>query len=320
MHNVKRVHQSPEATRARKQKEQAKIAEYLVLTNAVLSRKKRKDYSSEAFELTTQLLRVNPEFYTVWNYRRNICLQGLFPNSSPDAIHGTLSEDLAFTMSALKVHPKVYWIWNHRRWCLENIPDAPDEEDRQAWKKANWEKELAVVEKLLDADPRNFQAWNYRRYVLGSMPVPRTDKSELTYTTRKIESNFSNFSAWHQRSKVYESMGAIDKSAELEWVRNAMYTDPDDQSVWIYHRWLMGSGDDPKLLLQEINAIQELLDEQPDSKWCIESMLHYKRQLLKKHPDVVDAKTLQDDCEQLLSQLKTIDPLRRQRYDDMMLV
>ncbi len=98
------------------------------------------------------------------------------------------------------------------------------------------------------------------------MPVPRTDKSELAYTTRKIESNFSNFSAWHQRSKVYESMGAIDKSAELEWVRNAMYTDPDDQSVWIYHRWLMGSGDDTKLLLQEINAIQELLNEQPDSK------------------------------------------------------
>ncbi len=38
MHNVKRVHQSPEAARARKQKEQAKIAEYLVLTNTVLSR------------------------------------------------------------------------------------------------------------------------------------------------------------------------------------------------------------------------------------------------------------------------------------------
>lgn len=49
-------------------------------------------------------------------------------------------------------------------------------------------------------------------------------------------------------------------------------------------------------------------------------MLHYKRQLLKKHSDVVDAKTLWDDCERLLLQLKTIDPLRRQRYDDMMLV
>ena len=29
---------------------------------------------------------------------------------------------------------------------------------------------------------------------------------------------------------------------EFELVRNAMYTDPEDQSVWVYHRWLVGLG------------------------------------------------------------------------------
>lgn len=29
--------------------------------------------------------------------------------------------------------------------------------------------------------------------------------------------------------------------AEFELIRNAMYTDPNDQSVWMYHRWLVGS-------------------------------------------------------------------------------
>ncbi|KAM6500668.1 rab-protein geranylgeranyltransferase [Amanita muscaria] len=324
MHGVKRVHQSSEAIQARKLKEQAKITEYLALANDVLSRKTSEDWSLEAFRLTTRLLRTNPEFYTVWNYRRNICLQGIFPNSSPEAIYELICEDLVFTMNALKVHPKVYWIWNHRRWCLNHVPEGPNESDLQGWKKASWERELAVVEKILDADARNFHAWSYRRYVLASMPVSRTEESELAYTAKKIESNFSNFSAWHQRSKVYSSLCESRKlqfdqfkKQELELVRNAMYTDPDDQSVWIYHRWLMGAGDDSELLLQEITAIQELLDEQPDSKWCMECILHYKLLLLQKHSTIVDVKAVSEECQTLLQQLKAIDPYRRRRYDDL---
>jgi len=46
-------------------------------------------------------------------------------------------------------------------------------------------------------------AWNYRRYVLANMPVKKQDIEELVYTMKKIQANFSNFSAWHQRSKIY---------------------------------------------------------------------------------------------------------------------
>lgn len=128
-------------------------------------------------------------------------------------------------MAALKVHPKVYWIWNHRGWCLNNVPRGPGNEaegDPRGWEKDIWNKELFVVEKMLDADPRNckpFQvdysfllisilvlAWSYRRVVLASMPIHRPETSELAYTTKKIEANFSNFSAWHQRSKVLSSL------------------------------------------------------------------------------------------------------------------
>ena len=103
------------------------------------------------------------------------------------------------------------------------------------------------------------------------MPVKKPDIEEFAYTTRKIEANFSNFSAWHQRSKIYPHLwesNALDhkksqeegaprhpapapdvgdsllgrRDLEFELVRNAMYTDPEDQSVWVYHRWLVGSG------------------------------------------------------------------------------
>lgn len=44
-----------------------------------LLQRKEKSWTPESFDLTTKLLHVNPEFYTVWNYRRNILLNGLFP-------------------------------------------------------------------------------------------------------------------------------------------------------------------------------------------------------------------------------------------------
>lgn len=78
-------------------------------------------------------------------------------DSSPEDVNNLLATELSMTTTALKAHPKVYWVWNHRQWCLENVPDGPGEEgaDRYGWKKANWDRELFVVEKMLDADARN---------------------------------------------------------------------------------------------------------------------------------------------------------------------
>ncbi len=69
-------------------------------------------------------------------------------------------------------------------------------------------------------------AWDYRRYVVASMPARRFDKAELAYTTKKIEANFSNFSAWHQRTKVISSLwgsGEIDKASSLQKGANGFF-------------------------------------------------------------------------------------------------
>jgi hypothetical protein len=62
-------------------------------------------------------------------------------------------------------------------------------------------------------------AWDYRRYILAEMPIPRPETNELAYTSKKIEANFSNFSAWHQRSKILASLwsqGKLDEAKSRE--------------------------------------------------------------------------------------------------------
>ena len=150
------------------------------------------------------------------------------------------------TMSALKAYPKVYWIWNHWRWCLEGV--------FHGW-----------AEKMLDVDPRNCEspsmsnlsiqlkmlcslvAWYY---ILSGMLTPRPESSELLYTSKEIEANFSNFSVCHQRSKTLWAQGELNERYEPRNIASSItmtllrdrlritaqcYTDPNDQSVW-YHR------------------------------------------------------------------------------------
>ncbi|GET91845.1 hypothetical protein, conserved [Leishmania tarentolae] len=161
-------------------------------------------------------------------------------------------------------------------------------------------KERAQCEQLLQMDERNFHAWNYRRCVqtqehrvtqlaaayrpadaplvsaedatqppTSSMASPTffstEEAAELAYTTHKIKNNFSNYSAWHQRSLAITSAvkrwqrqqqkedvvtmaGDVQQQQQQAWraalltqlrediefLKQAVYCDPNDQSAWFY--------------------------------------------------------------------------------------
>jgi hypothetical protein len=73
--------------------------------------------------------------------------------------------------------------------------------------------------------------------------------------SEKINENFSNYSAWHYRTvllpRLYPAASVASDAAlraryeevldgEFHLVRQAFYTEPEDQSAWLYHRWLLG--------------------------------------------------------------------------------
>ena len=182
----------------------------------------QRQYTVEVLGMTTQLLEMNPEYFTIWNYRR-LLLRFFFEKTSPctpgveadsnkyDLIQRYITEDLGFLLPLLRKFPKCYWIWNYRLWLLaEATRLLPSSIVYQLW-----QKELSLVGKMLTLDSRNFHGWGYRRQVasaleelavaMGSMSTSMTE-DEFAYTTKMIESNLSNFSAWHRRSKLIPTL------------------------------------------------------------------------------------------------------------------
>ena len=58
--------------------------------------------------------------------------------------------------------------------------------------------------------------WNYRRHCIRMAESP--SENELDYTLKLIHKNFSNYSAWHQRSlllpKIYDTTQGFSQAAE----------------------------------------------------------------------------------------------------------
>ncbi|KAK6141631.1 hypothetical protein DH2020_024634 [Rehmannia glutinosa] len=214
-----------------------KAAKLRDLQSQVLHFHHNKIYTEEAIEISAKLLESNPEHYTGWNYRK-LAVQYRLDRRSEDgvdseSIQSILDEELRVVENALKKNFKSYGAWHHRKWVLSKGHSSTD-----------WE--LRLLGKFQKLDSRNFHAWNYRRFITALKKIP--DEEELQYTTDMIYDNFSNYSAWHNRSvllsnlmekggKRYDKENVLGE--EYEFVRNALFTDPDDQSGWFYHLWLL---------------------------------------------------------------------------------
>lgn len=231
MHGRPRKPQKPEEEEA----SAVEAAKLRNLQSQLLANHHQKNYAKEALEVSANLLEMNPDLYTAWNYRK-LAVEHYLKESPSDieSIKAILDEELRVAESALRQNVKSYGAWYHRKWILSKRHSSTDHE-------------LRLLGKFQKLDARNFHAWNYRRFVAGLMNIP--EEKELKYTTDMIDTNFSNYSAWHNRSallakllnKKAEGYFPVEKvlNDEYELVHQAIFTDPDDQSGWFYHLWLL---------------------------------------------------------------------------------
>lgn len=259
-----------------------------------------------------------------------------------------VKEDLQFLIPLIKQFPKCYWIWNHRSWLLATATEhLPAQTALQLW-----QGELALDGKMLALDSRNFHAWDYRRKIVGELERLGSKsmvEQEFEYTTKMIQSNLSNFSAWHNRSQLIPRLleewnaSAEDRKklfdGELELITTALYTDPYDQSLWSYHQYLMSTLDPSSpinatdyarntavllpatnadrlaYLEQELESIKDMLDGAEDCKYIYQALLEYSSRYLEV--DAGNKTVTTKEMTEWLAELRKIDPLRAGRWNDL---
>ena len=334
MHNVKRFTAAQRAERRRENEERAQ--KYNQLSRAAMERRAAKVYDQESLAVAAKVLTTNCDFATLWNFRREV-LEAMYPEQSDadqtmSLRRAACEAELALTQECLGYNPKSYPVWWHREWVLK-------------WGRCSWQwaVELKLTSKLLALDDRNFHCWTYRRAVVQLAGVAAA--AELAFTTSKIEANFSNYSAWHYRSKLLPIIhdaadGATDGAAalrpallaELALVRNAFFTAPEDSSAWFYHRWLIAqieacdgtlappadaagpparprpSEQHAALLRDELAMVDELVELEPDSKWPLATAVFLAAKLRGDDPAVDSL------AEERLAALGRVDPPRAPYY------
>ncbi|KAL9600968.1 MAG: hypothetical protein Q9179_003021 [Wetmoreana sp. 5 TL-2023] len=204
---------------------------------------------------------------------------------------------------------------------------------------------------MLSLDSRNFHGWGYRRNVIAALEelsveadpsIASMTENEFEYTTRMIESNLSNFSAWHRRSKLIpklleernashtERRTFLDQ--ELELLQRALWADPDskDQSLWFYHQSLISNfgsrvemnsivpnlAIDDKLtyIKAQIEDLLDMLEGAETCKWIYQRLLDLSlmsSSLNDRWP--VEFSVVQKWVDSLLE----LDPLRKGRWNDV---
>ncbi|EDQ91993.1 uncharacterized protein MONBRDRAFT_1999, partial [Monosiga brevicollis MX1] len=232
MHGRVKVRSTEEQEALKELERQKKCKGYLVLRNALFAKRNAQVHDRDGLQLSEQILLLNPDFTTVFAYRRETLLALLASDEPVD-----WAAEREFTTACLKRNPKSYNCWHHRRWILNQ------EAEPQA------EAELELCTLFLKHDERNFHCWDYRRFVVEKLDRHDAVATELAYTEDKISHNYSNYSAWHNRSNLLLQFHGVTEpaqlatealDAELELLTNAFYIDPQDQSAWYYHRWLLG--------------------------------------------------------------------------------
>jgi geranylgeranyl transferase type-2 subunit alpha len=303
--------------------------------------------------LTQTALQRNPKAYGAWFHRKWSIRHHLqkSTDNDPDS-KSVLQAELGLCGELLMLDERNFHCWNYRRFIVGIMLEKLMTDGQSAMvMDGEWKLEGLLEDKcdvigaqLTTKSVADADAALANRAV--ALEVYQLLKLEWDFTTEKIEQNFSNGSAFHYRSKLLPLLLQLDTGSgddvrteyfqgELELIRNAVFTEPDDQTSWWYLRFIISwanprNKDDCKTedmelfeatLYEEWSSIQELVEgEGGKCKWGLLGLHMIAAEMCKlgEKGGQYEGENWEKLSKSYLVQLRDLDPDRRSRYDTML--
>ena len=319
---------------------------------------------ADELALTERCLRKNPKSYPAWHHRKWCVARRVYGlKTETDAeteshLHATgfadergfpvaslLATELAMAQTLLDLDDRNFHGWGYRRFVTSLAIKKNERalETRSARRATERETPERTLKKKPEVSSNVFDHDRDRATVSDELSVVSA-RAELRFSEAKIERNFSNYSAWHHRAANLprafagptNGLGASRDGGvpadvlanEYAFVRQAFFTEPEDQAGWMYHRWLTAQtknaneafaapGEDAAaaaaaakrdVFAGEADALRELCALEPDCKWPALT--------LARLCDLQDTEAGAAESAARFAELARLDPARRGFYCD----
>ncbi|KAF4627376.1 hypothetical protein G7Y89_g10781 [Cudoniella acicularis] len=214
-HGITRVATTTERTEQELREEQQQIQEYRDLEDLIRAKVAERQYTVEVLELTSKLLKKNPEYYTIWNVRRRLLIYGLFskpsasssplkesPNTSQTATTTMSSEDSSSSTTTTSTE-------------LNTTPHNPafPTTGKSGTTLDLIRSDLNFLFPIMMKYPKCYWLWNYRLWLL-QQANERLDPGiarelwtgELALVGKMLVKDSRNFHGWGYRRKVVSEL------------------------------------------------------------------------------------------------------------------
>ncbi|QPH04468.1 hypothetical protein C2857_001492 [Epichloe festucae Fl1] len=265
-HNVPRSTQP--RTKEQREQELQKIQQYRDLEQKVRQRTTSSQYDETTFHLSSELLRINPEHYTIWNVRRRCLKYSILSTSRRGEYKSFPTQRSPYLQAQDKK-------WNDTSKTQRDIRShvaVVDCSDSQSGDEETIRSELMFTVPLLMEFPKCYWIWKYRLWILHQA-IERLSptatravwQEELALVGKMLKKDRRNFHAWGYRRHVVEQLessslrGTSMVEAEFAYTTKMIGGDLSNFSAWHNRSQLI-----PRLLNErsaDVNARRLFLDE-----------------------------------------------------------